>query len=1110
MTATSFIDRDAARVWNYWFSHRDLSGVADAVADPFAERYVLAQQLWFRGGADIDAEIGHHFGALVERAARGELDGWRVEPRSCLALVLLLDQFPRHIHRGTARAFAHDAAALALADDALARGLDRELAPAESLFLFLALSHSERLADVQRALAGITELATRCTRGQQRTARAWRIGTQKHIDVLERFGRYPHRNAALGRDSTPEEAAFLARPEFTALFMRSQQPRADAPAAAPPAERPQPTRPVGPRLKILALHGFRQNGDVFRARTRKLRQALDDIAELVYVTSPLVYSPQGDTREATLAAFGEVPEYRDQRVWWQSSADNRVYEGIDAAVAALEQVVRSHGPFDGVVGFAQGGTLAALLAAMQPHPVFAFRFAICISAFPSRADAHAELVRPHAIAVPSLHVLGLNDILVTPDRSIALFEAFDPAHSSLVKHPGGHFVPGAWPYPEIHAFARRFLDPGAAAPALESQAPSLIGLAWEALGAAARGDVIDLPLALGIVQQMADHGHWRDLQALAVHAFGLRGSTEDPALLAVHDEIVERFAARLRLDLAAALAVERGKPVASPRALQLAPLLASAAATAATDPDEPAWPSACAREAPRIGGHADKVARLARDIAGELYPSEVMRAFIAAREQQPRDQPRSPAPPHVRRRARQDLDLDACARRLAYQRYSQACSLIGGVLAEQDPRHPARQPLIPREQSLEQLRARPISRAVVEPEPEPVVPCALADLDPLLGHLRHNLEVARQTAFSRGTLTVDGRLDLCKQVVGPDGIRPLLGAMCHSDRVRRLLLGNNIIGDGGAAAIAEFLRARSDSPLDCWYIAGNHIGPAGIAHVCDALADDTRVTSLWLKRNPLKPAGMRPIAGLLRRNRTLEVLDLVNCGLLDDGLQHLLGALMGPGANKTLRHLYLGTNGVTEASAPLLAEFLADHCALESLYLSCNRLGDDGVAELARGLAANRTIRRVSLASNRIGPRGAAALADALAEHPSLVLLDLGFTKATAAVGELGNFIGDPGAQSLAELLRRDTRLRSLDLLHNYISQRGVNHIREAMKHNHTLVSLQLTQFGKVHNEPGKEELRAALQRNRARVPADEVAALEQIDLPDHIRDIYSVYRTHM
>ncbi|MFO0575547.1 MAG: DUF924 family protein [Polyangia bacterium] len=1162
--APSFSDPALARVWNYWFAHRSLSPSLQPAADPFADDYKLGQRLWFRGGPEIDEEIRRHFAELVEAAAAGELDGWRETPRGCLGLVLLLDQFPRNMYRGTAQAFQHDAAALAVARHALDRGFDRELAPAESLFLQLALVHAEDLADARRGLAGIQELTTRCARRHYTTARSWQVGAMKHVDLLERFGRYPYRNAALGRASTPAEEAFLVRPEFSAMFMRSQTP----PTPDAPEEVTTPTAPSSPssssssgpepspgpragtdrpRLRILALHGYRQNGEVFRYRTRKMRLALEDLAELVFVTSPRPYSPTGETREAVVAAFGEVPDYPNQRVWWQASEDNAEYDGFDASIAYLEGVVRTHGPFDGVVGFAQGGTLAAVLVAMQPHPVFSFQFAICISAFPPRAHALARYIEPGSVKVPSIHVLGLSDILVTPDRSIRLCEAFDPATSKLVKHPGGHFVPGVWPYGDIHAFASQFLEraaarqPAAGAAQAEEVAAgaALYQAVCDALTQGA-ASAIDVEPVRAQLAEMARHGLWGELQAVATLGSSLRGEPERPApahaaLVAVHEAIAQLLAQQLERDVRAARALqpycEEGPGAERARRLfavlcgeHTAAPTAAAAQTAAgrAVPETAQWPSLCARLAPRIGARVDKQCRLAKDVARVMFPPADMLAYIAAAEAgkgaaqlPPQDDPtgdEQPAGP--RRRRPRALDLPTQAKHLSYQRYSQMLTLVDSVLKELDPEQAAervrrmRQVRVVSPEVIAALRSQPISAHVSEPKPEPVTPCTLAELDPLLHHLRADTPVEQQTAFSKGTLTPDGRLDLCKQVVGPDGIQPLLGAMRVSNQVKRLLLGNNIVGDGGAAAIASFIRERKDSPLDCWYIAGNQIGPAGIQHVCDALAHDTKVTALWLKRNPLKPEGMRPLAELLRTNRTIEVLDLVNCGLLDDGLLTLLGALSGPGRNRTLKHLYVGTNGITERSAPLLADFLAGDCQLESLYLSCNRLGDKGVSAIARGLSANRTLQRLSLASNRIGPRGAAELAAAMAEHPTLALLDLGFTKATNTVGELGNCVGDEGAQALAEMLLHNGTLRVLDLLHNFISQVGVNHIRRALAVNRTLTSLQLTQFGRVHNEPGKEELRAALERNRKLVPPEQAERVSKIEFPDHVTEIYSVYRT--
>lgn len=1085
-TVPTFDDPEVARVWNYWFAHRLDTASREPAADPYAEGYAMNHALWFHGGADVDADLRARFEGLVARAARGELDGWDATVRGRLARVIVLDQFPRNIDRGTAKAFAHDATALALAREALARGDDRQLSPAEAMFLYTALTHSEDAADVRRAVEGLGVLITRCTHRQQKSAKAWRVSALKHLHLLERFGRYPHRNAALGRESTPTEEAFLAHPEFSAVFMRSQHPdAATKPARTPAVTAPTPARPpIARKLRVLALHGFRQNGSVFRSRTVKMRRALEDLVDFTFVTSPMRYTPKGDTRDATLAAFGELPDYPMQQVWWLSSEDNATYEGFHESVAFLETVFRTQGPFDGVVGFAQGGTLAAVLAAMQ-HPVIRFRFAVCISSFPSRAAAHRDFVAPGTVGLPSLHVLGEHDILVTPDRSERLFEAFDARTSVLVRHGGGHFVPSAWPYDAMRAFVSPFVDDRPApepTPDAESAPPdNLFALCCEGVAATP----VDVAVLETVLDEMAGQHRWRELVEVALRAHARRtpddvAQPEASGLVAVHDGIVDRFARQLALDLR-----------------------------------EGAFPSPCGAAAPRVGSHADKVCRLARDIARALFPLDDMAAEIAALARAHASEPPQQEPARAdRRKTPQSLDATKQARNLSYQRYGQTLSRLRGALREADPRRADAQlqrmrrakALTP--EVLLQQGDDGLSRHVTEPEPEPVVPCTREDLEPLLAYLRSNVEVESQTAFCKGTMTPDGRLDLCKQVVGPEGIAPLLGAMMRTDRVKRLLLGNNIVGDGGAEAIARFIRERRDSPLDGWYIAGNHIGPAGLAHVCDALAHDAKVTSLWLKRNPLKAAGMVPLARLLRTNRAIEVLDLVNCGLLDEGLATLLDALSGPDANKTLKHLYLGTNGITARSGPRLEHFLARDCALESLYLSCNRLGDEGVAHLARGLAQNTSLRRVSVASNRIGPRGAAALSEALAHHPTLALFDLGFTKATVAVGELGNFIGDEGARAIARALAQNASLRVLDLLHNYISQVGVNHLREAMAVNRTLVSLQLTQFGRVHNEPGKEELRAALSRNRSLVPEAEREAVDKLELPDHITDIYSVYRT--
>jgi uncharacterized protein (DUF924 family) len=164
---------------------------------------------WYAGGeAEADRLAG--FRTDVERALRGELDPWADTVRGRLALVLLLDQLTRTVYAGTARAFAGDARAVALARDAFDRGLDRELAFAERHFLIMPLLHSERVDDVERAGDEFGRNAALSPPWGRVLAEAGGEQSRKYADVLRRFGRFPHRNAALGRPSTPDEETFLA------------------------------------------------------------------------------------------------------------------------------------------------------------------------------------------------------------------------------------------------------------------------------------------------------------------------------------------------------------------------------------------------------------------------------------------------------------------------------------------------------------------------------------------------------------------------------------------------------------------------------------------------------------------------------------------------------------------------------------------------------------------------------------------------------------------------------------------------------------------------------------------------------------------------------------
>jgi uncharacterized protein (DUF924 family) len=166
--------------------------------------------LWFGRSADFDRALSERFGALPERAAGGGLAAWEREPRSRLALVLALDQLPRNLFRDDAKAFAFDAAALRAALTGLARGDDAALHPLEAAFLYLPLEHAEDLALQERCVALFEALARRAPPGYEAQLAEMVRFARLHRDLVARFGRFPHRNAALGRESTAAERAYLA------------------------------------------------------------------------------------------------------------------------------------------------------------------------------------------------------------------------------------------------------------------------------------------------------------------------------------------------------------------------------------------------------------------------------------------------------------------------------------------------------------------------------------------------------------------------------------------------------------------------------------------------------------------------------------------------------------------------------------------------------------------------------------------------------------------------------------------------------------------------------------------------------------------------------------
>ncbi len=186
-------------ILDFWF---------DGIGDGFAiERQ---SRLWFGGGEAVDREIRRRFSDDVERAVAGQLDHWRDTPASALALVILLDQFTRNTWRGDAKAYAGDERAREVVEQALANGFDRQLSYMQRTFFYMPLMHSERLSDQWRCEALFEALLAEVpAQGKSAINNNLRFARQ-HRELIETFGRFPYRNAVLGRESTAAEAAYLA------------------------------------------------------------------------------------------------------------------------------------------------------------------------------------------------------------------------------------------------------------------------------------------------------------------------------------------------------------------------------------------------------------------------------------------------------------------------------------------------------------------------------------------------------------------------------------------------------------------------------------------------------------------------------------------------------------------------------------------------------------------------------------------------------------------------------------------------------------------------------------------------------------------------------------
>ena len=189
-------------LWEFWFGD-----------DPDDASVAAAKtELWWGHNPETDELLRERFGTAASAASVGILDHWVGSPRGRLALILLLDQIPRVVHRGSPEAFAMDLDARKVASQGIESGADRLLRPIERVFFYLPFEHSEEIDDQERSLVLFRELVSEVPAEHRETFAYFLDYAVRHREVIARFGRFPHRNGVLGRESTPEEKAFLEQP----------------------------------------------------------------------------------------------------------------------------------------------------------------------------------------------------------------------------------------------------------------------------------------------------------------------------------------------------------------------------------------------------------------------------------------------------------------------------------------------------------------------------------------------------------------------------------------------------------------------------------------------------------------------------------------------------------------------------------------------------------------------------------------------------------------------------------------------------------------------------------------------------------------------------------
>jgi diketogulonate reductase-like aldo/keto reductase len=318
---------------------------------------------------------------------------------------------------------------------------------------------------------------------------------------------------------------------------------------------------------------------------------------------------------------------------------------------------------------------------------------------------------------------------------------------------------------------------------------------------------------------------------------------------------------------------------------------------------------------------------------------------------------------------------------------------------------------------------------MINPKAMPVDVSNYNTLEPIIEYLRADYTPTEDMTFLKGTLFKDGRLDMCKQVVGPRSIGQLCDSVKNNGFVNHFLLGNNIALDGnyieGATKMKEMIAANDN--LKTLYLAGNCINAECMKVMCEGLIDNTTCEALWLKRNPIGPDGAKYIGEMLNHNHTLRLLDFHNAGLLDEGLINFCNSITCDPKEFSIEYFYLDLDGLTEKSITVFSKFLKKYNSFKSIFLSLNNFGNEGLKTLCEGLSYCAQLEHINIESCNI--TDLTPLVELCKESLSeLKVISFGINNNTIDVQGFINNIGDEQFNNVISIIDNSPKLQLIHI----------------------------------------------------------------------------------